>query len=50
MESSYRTKTVRRRLFMEELSSPLSSRPKRSAVERSLCGYSFLVKYLFANV
>jgi hypothetical protein len=37
-----KTAPVQRRLSMKAPPSPLSSRPKRSAVERSLCGCSFL--------
>jgi hypothetical protein len=36
------TAPVQQLLFLEALPSPLSSRPERSAVERSLCGDSFL--------
>jgi hypothetical protein len=42
--------SVQQLLSMEAPPSPLSSRPKRSAVERSLCGCSFLEMFFLQGV
>ena len=47
---SLRPVFVQQLFSMEEPLSPLSSRPKRSAVERSLCGCSFLEMFFDPSV